>query len=265
VNTQRLTQDEFLKRCKELYKYDFSHTQYVNLRQNVKVICNEHGEFEKNARSLLFGAGCKKCNTSWKNYVQRMRMTTEEFIKKSIDVHDNFYSYTKSKYTNSRTKIIITCPLHGDFNQVAGGHLEGYGCQQCADKKHGDYRPWFIKTYFDRFPEKKNIAATLYLLYSQEENFYKVGITTKQNVNDRVKYMSHYTFKIVDYIKDTMYNVAIAEQKILESNIKYKPTKRFGGYSECLKNFVDIHQYICPCKAGCLETEAMADNDIYSN
>ena len=114
-----------------MYKYDFSHTQYVNLRQNVKVICNEHGEFEKNARSLLFGAGCKKCNTSWKNYVQRMRMTTEEFIKKSIDVHDNFYSYTKSKYTNSRTKIIITCKEHGDFNQLPLNHFKGSGCPDC--------------------------------------------------------------------------------------------------------------------------------------
>jgi hypothetical protein len=265
MNTQRLTQDEFIKRCKELYEYDFSHTQYNGTRQNVKVVCNVHGEFEKNARSLLLGAGCKKCNTSFKKYVQSRRMSTADFLIKAADVHDNFYSYAKSEYVNSRTKIIITCPCCGDFEQGAGGHLEGYGCPKCGDKKHGDYRPWFIKTYFDRFPEKKNIAATLYLLYSAEEDFYKVGITTKQDVNDRLKYMSHYEFKIIDYVKDTMYTVAVAEQKILETCIKYKPNFKFGGYSECLKNFVDIHQYIHPSRAGCPESGAMADNDPCSN
>jgi hypothetical protein len=77
--------------------------------------------------------------------------------------------------------------------------------------------------------------------------------------------MSRYTFKIIDSVKDTMYNVAIAEQKILETCIKYKPNFKFGGYNECLKNFVDIHQYIHPSRAGCPESEAMADNDICSN
>jgi len=41
-----------------------------------------------------------------------------------------------------------------------------------------------------------------------------------------------------------MYNTAIAEQKILESVEKYKPKKRFGGYSECIKNYVDIKKYV---------------------
>ena len=98
------------------------------------------------------------------------------------------------------------------------------------------------------------MPATLYLLYSKEEDFYKIGMTTKQTVEDRIKYIAHYKFKIVDIVNNTMYNVAIAEQEILKSNISYKPKKRFGGYTECLKNFVDIQSYI-PSKAGSLEWE----------
>jgi len=101
-----------------------------------------------------------------------------------------------------------------------------------------------VKTYFDRFPEKKDLPATLYLLYNKDEDFYKVGITTKDNVKDRIKYISHYTFEIVDTVSNTMYNIAIAEQEILANAEKYKPKKRFGGYSECIKNYVNIQQYV---------------------
>lgn len=264
MSTKKLTQEEFIDRCKTIYGdlYSYNNTVYNNTRSEVLVECAEHGVFKKNARSLLLGNGCKKCNSKWNEYVTRRRMTTEEFIKKAKDKHENFYSYKKSNYINSRTKITITCPIHSDFEQQAGGHLEGYGCQKCADLKHGDYRPWFIKTYFDRYPEKKDILATLYLLYNEEENFYKIGITTKDSVEERVKYMSHYTFDIIDKVSDSMYNIAIAEQEILKVSTRYKPKKRFGGYTECIKEHIDIHKYV-PNRVGNPIEEALADYDLY--
>jgi hypothetical protein len=256
MTNKKLTQAQFIDRCKEIYidQYLYDKTIYINTRSNVSVECKDHGTFEKNARALIQGNGCKQCNTKWNNYIQRQRMTTEQFVTKAIDLHDNYYSYENTDYFNSRTNVIITCPIHGNFEQCAGGHLEGYGCRKCGDLKHGDYRPWFVKTYFDRFPEKKDLPATLYLLYNKDEDFYKVGITTKDNVKDRIKYISHYTFEIVDTVSNTMYNIAIAEQEILANAEKYKPKKRFGGYSECIKNYVNIQQYV-PNKAGRLIKE----------
>ena len=35
------------------------------------------------------------------------------------------------KYVNSKTKLIITCPIHGDFEQLAEAHLKGQGCPKC--------------------------------------------------------------------------------------------------------------------------------------
>ncbi|MGA1048605.1 MAG: hypothetical protein ACO3UU_11380 [Minisyncoccia bacterium] len=60
-----------------------------------------------------------------------------------------------------------------------------------------------------------------------------------------------------------MYNIAIAEQDILGNAIKYKPKKHFGGYSECIKDFVNIHQYV-PKRVGYPIKEEVADYDIYS-
>lgn len=60
------------------------------------------------------------------------KLTTEEFIAKSKAVHGDKYIYDKSVYTNSKTKIIITCPAHGDFEQTPSNHMYGFGCNNCA-------------------------------------------------------------------------------------------------------------------------------------
>lgn len=246
MTTKRLTQQQFIDRCVEIHgdQLLFDKTVYVNTRSNVVVTCPTHGDYQVNARSLLSGVGCRKCNLKWAAYVNRQRLTTDEFKSKASNKHNGYYTYDRTEYVNSRTPVIITCPVHGDFEQGAGSHLEGYGCPKCGDLKHGDYRPWYISTYFDRFPEKKTVPATLYLLYSKEESFYKVGITTKDDLNDRVRYMANYSFEIVDYVGDIMYNVALAEQDILNNSTQYHPTKKFGGHSECIKEYVDIRKYL---------------------
>lgn len=76
--------------------------------------------------------------------------------------------------------------------------------------------------------------------------------------------MSYYTFEVIDKVSNTMYDVAIAEQKILKDAIKYKPKKRFGGYTECIKNIVNIQDYV-PSRVGHPIQEDRADNDISSN
>ena len=43
------------------------------------------------------------------------KLTTEEWINKARIKHGDKYDYSKSVYTGSRDRIIITCPKHGDF------------------------------------------------------------------------------------------------------------------------------------------------------
>ena len=60
------------------------------------------------------------------------KLTTEEFIAKAKAVHGDKYIYDKSVYVNSKEKIIITCPMHGDFEQMPSNHMYGFGCNYCA-------------------------------------------------------------------------------------------------------------------------------------
>lgn len=63
------------------------------------------------------------------------RKTLEQFITESYNIHGEKYSYSKSLYVNSKTKVIITCPIHGDFNQTPMTHIKGTGCSKCRSTK----------------------------------------------------------------------------------------------------------------------------------
>ena len=60
------------------------------------------------------------------------KLTTDEFIKKSREVHGDKYDYSKANYLNSHTKICIICPKHGKFWKEASSHLKGQGCPKCS-------------------------------------------------------------------------------------------------------------------------------------
>lgn len=59
-------------------------------------------------------------------------MTKEEFITRANLLNNNKYSYDKVIYKNNYTKVIITCPIHGDFEQTPKNHLNGNQCPKCA-------------------------------------------------------------------------------------------------------------------------------------
>lgn len=68
--------------------------------------------------------------------MNKSRIDTGEFIKRSILLHNNKYIYSKSVYVSSNKKIIITCPIHGDFIQSADEHMRGRGCKKCGGQKY---------------------------------------------------------------------------------------------------------------------------------
>ena len=60
------------------------------------------------------------------------KLTTEEFIEKAKQLHNDKYDYSQTIYVNSRSDVIVICPEHGVFEQRASSHLAGNGCPQCA-------------------------------------------------------------------------------------------------------------------------------------
>jgi hypothetical protein len=62
-----------------------------------------------------------------------MRVTdTKSFIKRAKLLHGDKYNYDKTTYINSKTKVTVTCPVHGDFEQNPANHYTKSGCPKCA-------------------------------------------------------------------------------------------------------------------------------------
>lgn len=111
--------------------YDFSLIQeFVNIRSNVPIICKKHGEYTRPIRDVLRSNyfGCIRCK------LDDDKFTNQEFIDKSIYIHNNFYLYSKTQYTKSHEPVIVTCPVHGDFEVMAYIHMAGGGfCPSCTE------------------------------------------------------------------------------------------------------------------------------------
>lgn len=65
-NVRRLTQEEFISKCKFVHneKYDYSKVVYVGCREKVVITCKNHGDFSQIPNSHLNGSGCPYCNAS---------------------------------------------------------------------------------------------------------------------------------------------------------------------------------------------------------
>lgn len=87
-----------------------------------------------------------------------LKSSTEDFINKAIKVH-NKYDYSKVDYINWITKVVIICPLHGEFEQSPNGHLSGRGCKLCKSEHISKCR----KTDYKQFIKKaKEVHGDLY-------------------------------------------------------------------------------------------------------
>jgi len=105
--------------------YNYSKINYIGAGKKVIIICPDHGDFNQRPGHHLSGQGCPKCAGVAKK-------DTGQFIKEAIEKHENKWSYEKVNYINALTKVIITCPDHGDFEQTPNKHLRGRGCPKCA-------------------------------------------------------------------------------------------------------------------------------------
>ena len=137
--SQKKTLSQFILDARNTHgwKYDYSKVEYFSCMKNVCIICPEHGEFWQAPNSHLRGQGCPECAKIYK--ANKISLNNEIFIEKAKKVHGDKYDYSKVEYRNSKIKVCIICPEHGEFWQRAYIHLGGCGCIKCAkdkNKKH---------------------------------------------------------------------------------------------------------------------------------
>lgn len=137
---KKLNNQEFIERCisERGLNFDYSFVNFSGWLKKVQIgckICNYYWYITP-VNFIVNKNGCPECNR--KSHLLRCenkKLTTNIFIERSNRVHGNLYDYSKSIYKNSKSKIIITCKEHGDFEQISYDHMNGIGCNKCRVKK----------------------------------------------------------------------------------------------------------------------------------
>ena len=132
--TRALTTSQFIVKAISIHgnRYNYSKVYYVNARTEVHIMCKEHGSFYQLPRVHLGGADCSKC--VGEKFSRIRSKGVDQFIRDAIRVHGVAYNYSKVKYINNRTKVIITCLRHGDYLQSPNDHINHKtGCPRCVN------------------------------------------------------------------------------------------------------------------------------------
>lgn len=241
--------NKFIEKAKSIHgdKYNYEKVNYVNTRTKVSIICPEHGEFFQLPDNHLKGNDCPKCaNTGGK-------LSNIIFIERANKVHNNKYVYNKTIYIDSHSKIIITCPNHGDFLQKPYSHLNGQGCKQCYMDRIGET----LKLTTSQFINKANKIHNNKYDYSKviySEYYKKVKIKCRKHGYFYQKPSNHLAGKgcnlcraskgelVIKNILDKNKIINLTEYKIPEVVCNYEYDFYLPEY-RCLIEFHGIQHY----------------------
>ena len=173
------TTEEFIAKAIAAHgnRYDYSKVDYVSGNKKVIITCPDHGDFlqapydhvrvrnqTKNPYAAPRASGCPTCGRQ--RMTAKNTMSHQGFLKRAWEIHGDKYDYTKTKYTNIRTRVTITCPDHGDFVQTPSAHVHlrynahhdammASGCPQCATYRAAHSRRITPDQYNEILKEKK--------------------------------------------------------------------------------------------------------------
>lgn len=133
---EKITINEIKKLVGEKYEV----ISYDGSRSPVILSCPKHREFKLRIDHIRQKVGeelcphCLKENDCHKKFL--------EFTKKGDEIHNGKYIYHEEHFTKMSAKTIITCPIHGDFEQLPINHIwSKQGCPRCAEEnKIGKYK-----------------------------------------------------------------------------------------------------------------------------
>jgi len=161
-----------IEKAKEIHgdTYDYSMiNEFHTMKQNEPIICKTHGIFYKDFQHHIYRKqGCPFC-------AGKGRYTTESFVNIVSKLsHCQNYSFEKVNYVNNKTKVIVTCKEHGDFEISPGHLLSGEGCPKCR----------YIKSAQGK---RRSIEEVIALAREVHGDRYDYSLITDYK-NDRIKY-----------------------------------------------------------------------------
>lgn len=145
-----MSNSEFIEKARLVHgeKYSYANTLYTRATMPVIITCAKHGDFSSVPSRHLSGNGCRGC---WLDRCGTYsRLSKDEFIDKSKEIHGDLYDYSKVEYIKNISPVEIVCKIHGAFKQKPMVHLAGSGCQECGKIKKSESLMKDVDFYIER-------------------------------------------------------------------------------------------------------------------
>lgn len=204
-------------------------------------------------------------------------VTQEDFIKRSNTIHNNKYDYSKTIYVKASEKVIITCPIHGDFEQTPNNHFAGKGCPNCGTlrtstskvitndeiinrfkKVHGDTYDYSYVNYIGgkykvkiRCKKHNHIFEQLSANHLNGQGCPKCGGNNKKTLDD---------FKNI--IKYSIYDYSKTVYKGIKNKIEVICPKHGSFWQTAENHFHNNHK--CPKCSRSEKSTSKNENEIYT-
>lgn len=241
-NSTKQTKESFIEKANKVYnnKYNYSNIKWVNNTTRIEIICPEHGSFFQTPKSHLSGHACIKC------FYDSIKLTTEDFIKKSNEVHNFKYDYSESVYVSTKKPIKIICKVHGAFYQRANTHLNGSECPLCSlNQKRKDTSTFIedaIKIHGNRYDYSKtnytNAYSKIEIICKKHGSFFQLPATHLTGSGCPVCRMSHGEINIIKFFEK--YGISYESQKAF-NGLKDKNNLLFDFYVPSKKLLIEFN------------------------
>ena len=247
ANDRRKSLNQFIKEANEIHgvgTYDYSKVNYVNIYTEVIIICPIHGEFPQTPNCHKQGQGCPDCGEEkMLKIANDKRLTLKEFIEKANNVHgEGTYDYSKVKYINYSTEVMIICPIHGEFPQTPRDHLSGCGCRKCNKNKGENAIRNFLIKHEIKFEEQKKFEGCKNV-YPLRFDFYlpkyNLCIESDGNIHfKKINWNGKMTEKqMKERLKNTQFRDQIKNEYCKKNGITLLRVNNLRAYEEVEKYF----------------------------
>ena len=193
----------------------------------------------------------------------KIYLTINEFILKAKEIHNNKYDYSLVNFVNYNEKVIITCPIHGNFSQRISSHLAGKNCRKCFQKNrhtdtnliinrfriiHGDFYDYSLVDYKNS-NTKVRILCPLHGEFMQNPMAHARGRNCpKCKGPGSTKYNTKVIVAKFNQIHDNKYDYSLVNYENYDTKVIIKCSKH-GEFLQKPGNH--LRGYGCPkCKNG---------------
>lgn len=225
----------FLVKARRVHgnKYDYSNTVYRGSLEKITFRCKKHDKkIVQTASKHLESRGyaCPDCLRE----ASLKKWDTEEFIRKSREVHEDKYKYDRVVYDGTYSTVEIFCKACDKYYfQTAGQHVRGSGCHSCGV---------LATTGANRDLYKSDQPAHLYMfkLKRGDRIFLKVGVARDIDTRaNRFRYNGNTVLECLNVYQGAAREIfeieTLLHRNFTLSKLRFNDEdwSSWSGYTEC--------------------------------